>query len=58
MKQTLVKLGTTMASLALMVTALNVNAACKLFVYHPKLPKKAKKLRKFLTKVMVIGVRY
>lgn len=47
MKQTLIKLGTSLASLALMVTALNVNATCMLFVHQPKLPDNAKKLRKF-----------
>lgn len=47
MKQMLIKIGTSLASLALMVTALNVNTACMLFVHQPKLPDNAGKLRKF-----------
>jgi cyclic lactone autoinducer peptide len=47
MKQLLIKIGTSLASLALMVTALNVNTACMLFVHQPKLPDNAKRLRKF-----------
>ena len=41
------KLGGVSASLALMVTALNVNTACMLIAHQPKLPKEARKLRKF-----------
>lgn len=47
MKQLLIKIGTSLASLALMVTALNVNTTCMLFVHQPKLPDNAGKLRKF-----------
>lgn len=47
MKQTIFKIGTSLASLALFVTMLNVNAACMLFVHQPKLPENATKLRKF-----------
>lgn len=47
MKQTIFKIGTTLASLALMITTLNVNTACMLFVHQPKLPVNAKKLRHF-----------
>jgi cyclic lactone autoinducer peptide len=47
MKQLLIKIGTSLASLALMVTTLNVNTACMLFVHQPKLPDNARKLRKF-----------
>ena len=36
-----------MANLAFLVTILNVNAACKLIAYQPKLPENAKKLRLF-----------
>lgn len=41
------KFGGTLASLALMVTALNVNSVCMLIAHQPKLPEGAKKLRKF-----------
>ncbi|MSU03155.1 cyclic lactone autoinducer peptide [Tissierella sp. DSM 105185] len=37
----------TLASLALMVTSLNVNTTCMLIAHQPKLPEGAKKLRKF-----------
>lgn len=36
-----------MASLALVVTMLNVNAACMCYAHQPELPEGAKKLRKF-----------
>lgn len=41
------KLGGMSASLALMVTALNVNTACMLIAHQPKLPKGTENLRKF-----------
>lgn len=41
------KLGNIVTSLALMVTALNVNTACVYIAHQPKLPDSAKKLRKF-----------
>lgn len=41
------KFGMTLASLALMVTSLNVNTTCMLIAHQPKLPENAKKLRKF-----------
>ena len=41
------KLGGMSASLALMITALNVNTACMLIAHQPKLPKGAENLRKF-----------
>ncbi len=47
MKKLLIKIGTSLASVALMVTSLNVNTACMLFVHQPKLPDNARKLRKF-----------
>lgn len=47
MKKLIYKFGTTLACLALCITALNVNTTCMLFVHQPKLPIDAKKLRKF-----------
>ncbi len=47
MKALVYRLGSMIASLALMVTALNVNTACTWIVHQPKLPKGAEKLRKF-----------
>ncbi|HDK7155510.1 TPA: cyclic lactone autoinducer peptide [Clostridium botulinum] len=41
------KIGKVLASLALMVTAYNVNAACMFYIHQPKMPKGAEKLRKF-----------
>jgi len=35
------------AALALMVTTLNVNTACFVFMYQPKLPEGTEKLKKF-----------
>lgn len=43
----LVKLGSMVASLALVITAANINATCVGFIHQPKLPKGAKSLRKF-----------
>ncbi|MCR1973627.1 cyclic lactone autoinducer peptide [Clostridium sporogenes] len=42
-----IKIGKVLASLALMVTAYNVNAACIFLVHQPKMPKGAEKFRKF-----------
>ena len=47
MKNGLLKCGTALASLALLVTSLNVNTTCMLFVHQPKLPDRSKKLRNF-----------
>lgn len=47
MKQLLIKIGASLASLALIITTLNVNTACMLFVHQPKLPDNAKRLRRF-----------
>lgn len=47
MKTVFLKCGSALASLALMVTVLNVNSTCMLFVHQPKLPVGAKILRKF-----------
>lgn len=45
-KQISIKFGRTIASLALMVTALNANSTC-IFLYHqPELPEGAKALKK------------
>ncbi len=41
------RLGSMVASLALLVTALNVNTACVYIAHQPKLPDSAKKFRKF-----------
>lgn len=41
------KFGGVIASLALFVTAYNVNVACCFISHQPKLPEGAKKLRKF-----------
>ena len=41
------KCGKVLASLALSVTSVNVNSACLWINGQPKLPKDAKKLRKF-----------
>lgn len=43
----LVKLGTMVASFAFVLTAINVNSACVLFVHQPELPEGAKDLRRF-----------
>lgn len=47
MKKYIYQIATAVASLALMVTAFNVNSACMMFVHQPKLPESAKCLRKF-----------
>jgi len=47
LKKIIYKFGGMFASLALMVTALNVNVACAWLVHQPKLPKGADKLRMF-----------
>lgn len=41
------KFGGVVATMALMVITLNVNAACTFYAYQPKLPDGAEKLRKF-----------
>jgi len=43
----LMKLGGLVASFALMVTAMNMNATCICLIHQPKLPEGADKLRKF-----------
>lgn len=47
MNNFMLKVGDTVATLALKVTALNVNTACCFFSHQEKLPKGAEKLRKF-----------
>lgn len=47
MKRMLIKLCSSVASLALLITMVNVNTACIAFIHQPKLPKDAKRLRKF-----------
>ena len=47
MKKYIYQIATAVASLALMVTAFNVNSACMMFVHQPKLPDSAMKLRAF-----------
>lgn len=47
MKNTLLKLSGIVASLALVITAFNVNSACVFLVHQPELPDEAKKLSKF-----------
>lgn len=46
MKNLLYKFGGAIASLALVVTALNVNSACYFYIHQPKLPEGAEKLSK------------
>lgn len=40
-------MSTVIASLALVITAVNVNATCGVLIHQPKMPEGAKKLRKF-----------
>ena len=47
MRKILLRFGTSLASLALMITALNVNTTCLFVMHQPKLPKDANKLSKF-----------
>ena len=47
MRKMLFKLSGVVASLALVVTAMNVNAVCIWIIHQPKMPEGAKQLRKF-----------
>ena len=47
MRKILLRFGTSLASLALMITALNVNTTCLFVMHQPKLPEDANKLSKF-----------
>lgn len=46
MKKVVLKFGGILASLALMVTSMNVNTTCIFLAHQPKLPEGAEKLRK------------
>ena len=46
MKKYLYKIGTMVATLALAVTAADVNSACGFLIYQPEMPKGAEKLSK------------
>ncbi len=45
LKKVILKLSGIIASLALMVTSMNVNSTCIFLAHQPKLPKDAEKLR-------------
>lgn len=45
-KTILMRMGTMVASLALVITAANINSTCLCIAHQPKLPESAKKLRK------------
>ncbi|MEW8973712.1 MAG: cyclic lactone autoinducer peptide [Tissierellaceae bacterium] len=47
MKRIILKFSGVMASLALVVTFVNVNSACMFLAHQPEMPKGAEKLRKF-----------
>lgn len=47
MEKFMMKFGTTLAGLALMITSLNVNTTCLFVAHQPELPKDSNKLRKF-----------
>jgi cyclic lactone autoinducer peptide len=47
LKKITIRFGGILASLALMITSLNVNTTCMLIAHQPKMPEEAKKLRKF-----------
>ena len=47
LKKQLLKFGKVLATLALMVTTLNANAACIFLIHQPRLPEGSEKLRKF-----------
>ena len=47
MRKALVKFSGVIASIALVVTAMNVNTACICLIHQPKLPKGAEKLLRF-----------
>lgn len=46
-KKLVMSLGTTFAALALTVTTVASNSACRIYIYQPKLPAEAAKLKKF-----------
>ncbi len=47
MRKLILKFGSAIAGVALMITALNVNSTCYFLIHQPKLPKGAEKLRRF-----------
>lgn len=47
MKKAIMTFGKAFACLALVVTTMASNSACRLVIYQPKLPAAAEKLRKF-----------
>lgn len=47
MRKIFLKISGIVASLALMVTSMNVNTTCLFLVHQPELPRRAKGLRKF-----------
>ena len=47
MKKFIIKFGGILASFALMITTLNINTTCMMYAHQPKLPEKAKQLRRF-----------
>ncbi|MDR0919795.1 MAG: cyclic lactone autoinducer peptide [Oscillospiraceae bacterium] len=47
MKKTNQKADKLLAKIALAITKVNVNSTCPFMLHQPKLPEKAKKLRKF-----------
>ena len=47
MKKIIVKFCGILANYALMITALNINTTCMMYAHQPKLPEKAKQLRRF-----------
>ncbi|MSU01478.1 cyclic lactone autoinducer peptide [Tissierella sp. DSM 105185] len=46
LKKVILRFGGVLASLALMVTSMNVNTTCMYLAHQPELPKGAEKLRK------------
>lgn len=47
MEKLMVRFGGSIVSLALVLTALNVNSTCRIWNFQPKMPKGAEKLSKF-----------
>lgn len=47
MRAFIIKFSGIIASLALMITALNMNTTCMMYSHQPELPDKAKSLRRF-----------